>query len=127
MAGVSRREPPALTRFAGYPSELSALFFDRVRRDAAVLRVADFFGARGVSDCVALVKKYSESVVLIVAYLVCRPEVRIEGLKVFLGRRLPEYMIPGHFERLDALPLTPSGKADRKALPEPVLQAAPSS
>ena len=32
-------------------------------------------------------------------------------------------MVPSLFVRLDALPLTPNGKLDRKALPEPGLQA----
>jgi amino acid adenylation domain-containing protein len=75
----------------------------------------------GVTDCVALVKKYSENIVLIVAYLVCRPGVDIEGLKRHLMGQLPDYMIPNHFEMIGEIPLTPSGKADRKALPEPVL------
>ncbi len=44
-----------------------------------------------------------------------------EALKRHLRAGLPEYMIPHHFELLSALPLTSSGKADRRALPEPTL------
>jgi acyl carrier protein len=40
-------------------------------------------------------------------------------LRTFLGQRVPEYMIPGTFVFLDKLPLLPSGKIDRGALPAP--------
>ncbi|MBD2493308.1 non-ribosomal peptide synthetase [Nostoc sp. FACHB-280] len=37
----------------------------------------------------------------------------------FLGKTLPDYMIPSHFIVLEKLPLTPNGKINRKALPAP--------
>lgn len=72
-----------------------------------------------VSDCVTVVKRYSETVVLIVAYLVCKPQLDTKQLKQYLKDQLPAFMVPSHFERLEKMPLTASGKADRSALPEP--------
>ncbi|HVN54986.1 MAG TPA: amino acid adenylation domain-containing protein [Anaerolineaceae bacterium] len=40
-------------------------------------------------------------------------------LRAGIRAQLPEYMLPGHFIFLDAFPLTPSGKIDRKRLPSP--------
>jgi len=77
----------------------------------------------GVTDCVAVVKSYSENVVLIIAYLVCKPDFDFETLKRHLQSQLPAYMVQNRFERIEQMPLTSSGKADRKALPEPLLAA----
>jgi amino acid adenylation domain-containing protein len=41
------------------------------------------------------------------------------ALREHLGKTLPDYMIPSHFEHLSALPMTPNAKVDRKALPQP--------
>ena len=80
-------------------------------------------GYRGVADCVVTTKKYSDSIILIVAYLVCREDTDLKALKQHLQRVLPEYMVPGHFQKISRVPLTANGKADRKALPEPNLRA----
>lgn len=76
-----------------------------------------------IADCVCIARKYSENVILIIAYLVCKSKVAIDSLKQYLSNHLPGYLIPNHFVILDKMPLTPNGKADRKALPEPLIQA----
>ncbi|MEH2404597.1 MAG: amino acid adenylation domain-containing protein [Nostoc sp.] len=43
----------------------------------------------------------------------------ISQLRRFLKQQLPDFMVPTIFMALEAMPLTPNGKVDRKALPEP--------
>ncbi|MFL6196328.1 MAG: amino acid adenylation domain-containing protein, partial [Thermoanaerobaculia bacterium] len=54
------------------------------------------------------------------AYLVStNGPLAVADLRGFLKGRLPEYMVPASFTELERLPLTPSGKVDRRALPAP--------
>ena len=53
------------------------------------------------------------------AYLVVSGDVDISALREYLAVRLPDFMIPAYFVQLDVFPLTPNGKIDRRALPEP--------
>lgn len=46
-------------------------------------------------------------------------EPAVAELRRFLGETLADYMVPSRFARVDDLPMTPTGKVDRKALPEP--------
>ncbi|MEU3838524.1 amino acid adenylation domain-containing protein [Streptomyces sp. NPDC028635] len=61
---------------------------------------------------------------VLVAYVVAAPDAAPgaagpAALRAELERSLPDYMIPAAFVTLDALPVTPNGKLDRDALPEP--------
>lgn len=53
------------------------------------------------------------------AYVVSEKELILEDLKEHLAQELPNYMIPSYFVNLDSLPITPNGKVDIKALPQP--------
>ncbi|MCP5048415.1 MAG: amino acid adenylation domain-containing protein, partial [bacterium] len=48
---------------------------------------------------------------------------RWEPLKSYLSGILPDYMVPSYFVEMERIPLTPNGKVDRSALPEPVIEA----
>jgi amino acid adenylation domain-containing protein/non-ribosomal peptide synthase protein (TIGR01720 family) len=55
----------------------------------------------------------------LVAYYVSHQPLATSALREHLATRLPDYMIPSQFIRLDELPLTVNGKVDRAALPQP--------
>lgn len=49
----------------------------------------------------------------------CRGASRVESLREHLRSSLPDYMAPSVFQAIETFPLTPNGKIDRNALPEP--------
>ncbi|QPB24375.1 non-ribosomal peptide synthetase [Rhizobium sp. 007] len=94
------------------PGEIAARLCEHARvREAAVVARQDRAGDKHL-----------------VAYVVCGPEAGSDdedgsglavALRAHLGGRLPDYMVPSAFVRLEALPLTANGKLDRKGLPAP--------
>ncbi|MFP5263076.1 MAG: amino acid adenylation domain-containing protein [Blastocatellia bacterium] len=92
----------------GYRIELEEI--EAVLHDHAAIR-----------DGVVLAKEDEQGNKRLVAYVVVYPEQAVTAaqLRDFLRQKLPDYMIPAAFIMLDELPLTPHGKVDRRALPEP--------
>ena len=74
-----------------------------------------------VKDAVVIAEEDVCGTNRLVAYIVSAGAPKPTGreLRKELERNLPEYMIPSAFEFLEALPLMPTGKLDRKALPKP--------
>jgi amino acid adenylation domain-containing protein/non-ribosomal peptide synthase protein (TIGR01720 family) len=73
----------------------------------------------GVGDCAVVVREDGPGGKRLVAFLTARgePAPTFRELRSHLKGSLPEYMIPAEFVVVGELPLTPSGKVDRRALP----------
>ncbi|MBV7545452.1 non-ribosomal peptide synthetase [Pseudomonas sp. PDM26] len=87
---------------------------------------ARLLAREGVAQAVVLVRETVAGAQLIGYYTTAGnagdEADQIAHLKSALAAELPEYMVPAHLMRLEAMPLSPSGKLDRRALPEPQWQ-----
>ncbi|HEX8697018.1 MAG TPA: amino acid adenylation domain-containing protein, partial [Longimicrobium sp.] len=72
-----------------------------------------------VREAVVAAREDAHGETRLVAYCVASGAVDAEGLRAHLAARLPEYMVPAAYVRLEALPRTPGGKVHRAALPAP--------
>lgn len=59
---------------------------------------------------------------LVAYYTIIENTEMLDELKESLNKKLPQYMVPQYFVKIDKMPHTPNGKIDRKALPEPDAQ-----
>jgi amino acid adenylation domain-containing protein len=80
----------------------------------------------GVREAVVLAREDGPAGKHLVAYIVARQAEAAptaNELRGLLKEKLPEYMVPGAFVFLEAMPLTASGKVNRRALPAPEIGA----
>jgi amino acid adenylation domain-containing protein len=76
-----------------------------------------------VREATVIAREDAPNAKRLVAYLVTSaPAPKVSSLREHLEKKLPEYMVPAAYVFLEALPLTASGKIDRKALPVPERQ-----
>jgi len=81
----------------------------------------------GVAQAFVTHLEDARSETYLVAYVVPHKGVKltVTEIRAGLSAHVPEYMVPQAFVFLDTLPLTPTGKIDRRALPEPVAARPP--
>lgn len=74
-----------------------------------------------VSEAVVVAHAHAAEEFRLAAYVQADPRHRpsVQDLRKHLAALLPEYMVPSSFAVMAALPLTPSGKLNRRALPAP--------
>ncbi|MBS0308728.1 MAG: amino acid adenylation domain-containing protein, partial [Proteobacteria bacterium] len=81
--------------------------------------------APGVAEVVVVSQPDQNQIGRLVCFYVEQEDAQVEvaGLRALVGGKLPSYMVPSLFVRLDAMPLTPNRKIDRLGLPKPSLDA----
>ena len=72
-----------------------------------------------IKETVVIARENNQGNKYLCAYIVCDSNITVSELRSSLLKELPDYMIPQYFIELEKMPLTSSGKIDRRALPEP--------
>ncbi len=120
---LASRGPAGVIKFLGRRDDQVKIRGFRIELgevEAALLRQF-----KGLASVAVVARKFGEDQRL-VAYYVPQAGQRAPDttqLRSGLLATLPDYMVPAHFVSLDTFPLSPSGKLDRRALPDPAGQS----
>jgi len=106
LVHVGRKDTQSKIR--GHRVELAAV-------EIALLKIA------GIEQAAVLARQQADGSARLLAYIVLRAEtdMSLNQIRGALQKELPDYMIPVAFVRLARMPMTSSGKIDRRALPDP--------
>ncbi|WP_281887482.1 non-ribosomal peptide synthetase [Paenibacillus sp. YYML68] len=96
----------AQVKIRGYRIELGEV-------ETALLQAAP------LREAVVLVREDANGQKVLVAYYASDDSLNVRELRSALSSKLPAYMVPSYFVAVPSIPLTPNGKVDRRALPEP--------
>lgn len=83
--------------------------------------------APGIQQAAVVAKEYAGGNKRLIAYLISNTNEDTAATKHYIAEKVPDYMVPSAFIWVKDFPKTNSGKIDRNALPNPVLQRAESA
>src|SRR5690349_19895281 len=81
--------------------------------------LSQFNAHPSVTRAEVIAKTMHHGAVELVAYVLAADHLDVSELRSHVASALPHYMVPSAFVFIDEFPLTPNGKVDRRALPEP--------
>jgi amino acid adenylation domain-containing protein len=118
MGDLGRYLPDGSIEYLGRADYQTKIHGFRVEPDEIAATLAQH---EAVRECVVVAREDSPGDRRLVAYAVLREAdgAAASDLRLFLRQKLPDHMIPSAFVLLETMPLTPSGKVDRRALPPP--------
>ena len=75
-----------------------------------------------ITNCIVVKKISEDGHEFLCSYFTSTAEIDLSNLRNTLQKKLPKYMVPQYFIKLEKFPYTPNGKIDRKSLPEPIVE-----
>lgn len=113
---MARWFPGGLVEFLGRKDQQVKLRGLRIELEEIEARLLEH---EFIKQVVVIVRAFRNQNDNLYAYYVSEKEIPRLELRKFLAEKLPYYMIPSYFIKLESFPLTATGKIHRQALPEP--------